>query len=98
MFSEGSVCFVSRDGHASIVKALIDAGADVKVVNTKTKESPLHFAVQYRGKVGIMNINDLKFSDIQVWPNSVDRVYTLCHSICTFRMHYSMVKPPLFKF
>ena len=41
----------SRDGHASIVKALIDAKADVKVVNTKTKESPLHFAVQYRGKV-----------------------------------------------
>ena len=51
VFSEGSVCFVSRDGHASIVKALIEAGADVKVVNTKTKESPLHFAVQYRGKV-----------------------------------------------
>ena len=32
------------------MKALIEAKADVKVVNTKTKESPLHFAVQYRGK------------------------------------------------
>ena len=43
--------FISRDGHASIVKALIEAKADVQVVNTKTNESPLHFAVQYRGKV-----------------------------------------------
>ena len=33
------------------MKALIEAKADVKVLNTKTKESPLHFAVQYRGNV-----------------------------------------------
>ena len=41
-----------------------------------------------------------KFSDRQVWANSVDldqtavccRVYTDCHSICIFWIHYSVVK------
>ena len=26
------------------------------------------------------------------------RVYTVCHSACTFRMHYSMAKPPCSNF
>ena len=41
--------------------------------------------------------NDPKFL---VWANSVDpdrssliRVYTICHSVCIFWMHYSMVVP-----
>ena len=45
--------------------------------------------------------NDPKFSDRQGWANSVDqirlllevRVYIVCHSICTFWMHYSTAKP-----
>ena len=42
-----------------------------------------------------------KFSDRQVWAKGVDpdessliRVYTVCHSICTFWTHYSIVEPP----
>ena len=46
-----------------------------------------------------------KFSDRQAWANSVNpdqtaprssliRVYNVCHSICIFWTHYSMVKPP----
>ena len=42
-----------------------------------------------------------KFSDRQVWANSVDpdqtpsliRVYTVCHSVCIFWARYSMVEP-----
>ena len=47
--------------------------------------------------------NDPKFSDEQVWANSVDpdqmapssliRVHTVCHVVCIFWMHLSMVKP-----
>ena len=49
-----------------------------------------------------MYCNDPKFSDRQVWANcrsnypwrsSLIRVYTVCHSICIFWTHYSMVKP-----
>ena len=55
------------------------------------------------------NSNDLKFSDIQVWSNSVDqdqtasqgpswsssliRVYPVCYFICIFWTLYSIVKP-----
>ena len=42
-----------------------------------------------------------KFSDRQVWESSVGpdqissliRVYTVCHSVCIFWTHYSMVEP-----
>ena len=44
-----------------------------------------------------------KFSDRQVWANSVDpdqtapssliRVYTVCHSVCIVWTHYSMKEP-----
>ena len=45
--------------------------------------------------------NDPKFSGWQVWANSADpdqrsspiRVYTVCHAVCIFRMHHTMVKP-----
>ena len=45
--------------------------------------------------------NFLKFSDRQVRANSADpdqrnsliRVYTVCHSVCTVWTHYSMVEP-----
>ena len=49
-----------------------------------------------------IHVIDPKFLDRQVWPNSVDpnhsrsnliRVYTVCHSICIFWTHKSMVKP-----
>ena len=44
--------------------------------------------------------NDPKFSDRYAWANSADpdrssliRVYTVCHSVCIFWTHYSMVEP-----
>ena len=51
--------------------------------------------------------NDPKFSDRQVWANSADpdqtapsltRVYTVCHCICTFWTHFSIVEPTCSKF
>ena len=49
----------------------------------------------------ISTSNDPKFFRQQGWANSIDpdqtssliRVYTVCHSVCIFSMHYSMVKP-----
>ena len=45
-------------------------------------------------------INDPKYSNRQVWANSVDpdhiapvRVYTVCLIVCICWRHYSMVKP-----
>ena len=47
--------------------------------------------------------NDPKFSDRYAWSNSADpnqttrssliRIYTVCHSVCIFWTHYSMVEP-----
>ena len=42
--------------------------------------------------------NDPKFSDRQVWANRADPDQTVCHSICIFWMHYSMVKQPCSNF
>ena len=33
------------------------------------------------------------FSDRQVWRSSLIRVHTVCHFVCIFWTHYSMVKP-----
>ena len=53
----------------------------------------------------ILNIkeyfNDPKILDRLVWANSADpdqaaprgAVFTICNTVCTFWMHYSMVKP-----
>ena len=32
------------------------------------------------------------------WRSSLIRVYTVCHSICTFWTHYSVVEPPCSNF
>ena len=46
--------------------------------------------------------NDPKFLHRQVWANSVDpdliRVYTVCHSVCIYWMHYSVVRLPCSSF
>ena len=57
----------------------------------------------------LQTCNDPKFSDRQFYGNSVDpdqtaprssliRVYTVCHSVSIFMMHYFMVKQPCSKF
>ena len=46
-------------------------------------------------------LNDPKFLDRQIWANSVDpdqEGFTVCHSVCTFWTHSSMVKPPCSNF
>ena len=61
-------------------------------VSTPAKQH-LRQEVQYR--------NESKFSDRYAWANSADpdqtapliRVYTVCHSVCIFWTHYSMVEP-----
>ena len=50
--------------------------------------------------------NDPKFSDRQIWANSLDldqrssliRVYTFCHSVCMFGMPFSVSKPHCLNF
>ena len=58
----------------------------------KTRE-PETFMVDYT----FYYHNFPKFSDRQVWANSVDpgliRVYTVCHSVCIVWTHYSILEP-----
>ena len=48
--------------------------------------------------------HDPKFLDRHVCANNVNpdqtliRVYTVCHSVCNFWMHYPVVKPPCSNF
>ena len=57
----------------------------------------LHEPVLYR--------KDFKFADRHICTSSAKpdqtapiRLYTICHSVYSFWMHYSMVKPPCSKF
>ena len=60
--------------------------------------------------LNILYRNDSKFSDQQILANSVDpdetapqeqsdiRVYTVCHSVCTFWINYSFCKTIFWNF
>ena len=74
------------------------------VVQQLNYERLFHFffsSSQTHFSCDLIDSNDLKFLDRQVWGSSVDQhptvseavwsVYTICHSVCSFWTHYSMV-------
>ena len=77
-------------------------------IQCRPRADPRDCGVYVKSKQNYLNVP--RFSDGWVvgtqcrprsdysWRSSLIRVYTVCHSICTFWTHYSIVQPPFSNF